>query len=467
MEPFRYHVYVCDQQKPEGAHGCATAKPAGSAAVIGALHGKLAAAGLSDEVQVTATGSQGLCDWGPNMVVYPDGVWYSAVTPADLDEIIASHFQQGRVVERLAKTDPAAMKQEILLHRGMYLAGMKAKDEAGALPDALAQTIRGFQESRVILTAVELDLFNAVGAGATPEQAAERMHTDPRATAMLMHALAAMQLLEKRDGFVAAKAASRRGVFYNTPTAARYFVAGSRDDWRCALLHTAHLWRRWSTLTDCVRTGAPAAHEEMADRGDDWTQPFIAAMDRNAAERAPHVVRAVGAANVHRMLDVGGGSGAYSIAFARASDTLHADLLDLDTVLPIAQLNIHNAGLAHRIRTCPGDLRHGPLGSGYDLVFISAICHMLNADENRDLLRRSHDALAPAGRVVIQDFILEPEKTAPKSATLFALNMLVGTKAGSTYSEPEYASWLTSAGFSDVKRIHLPGPSGLMFGSKT
>jgi len=97
---------------------------------------------------------------------------------------------------------------------------------------------------------------------------------------------------------------------------------------------------------------------------------------------------------------------------------------------------------------------------------VSAICHMLGPDENRDLLQRCFEALAPRGRVVIQDFILEPDKTAPKWAALFALNMLVATEAGNTYTEAEYATWLLEAGFQDVRRVRLPGPSGLMVGTR-
>jgi len=73
-----------------------------------------------------------------------------------------------------------------------------------------------------------------------------------------------------------------------------------------------------------------------------------------------------------------------------------------------------------------------------------------------------HDALTPRGQVVVQDFILEPSETAPRVAALFSLNMLIGTQAGSSYSEPEYTQWLQSAGFSDVRRVRLPGPTGLM-----
>ncbi len=91
---------------------------------------------------------------------------------------------------------------------------------------------------------------------------------------------------------------------------------------------------------------------------------------------------------------------------------------------------------------------------------------MLSPDENLDLLRRCRNALAPGGRVVIQDFILQADKTAPRFAALFALNMLVGTQGGSSYSEPEYAAWLGEAGFGDIRHVHLPGITGLMIGSR-
>jgi 2-polyprenyl-3-methyl-5-hydroxy-6-metoxy-1,4-benzoquinol methylase len=389
------------------------------------------------------------------MIVYPEGAWYSSVMPQDVPEIVRTHFQAGRVVERLANNDAAALKQEIWANRDRVLAARRAQEAAGAFPDELNRTLRGFQESRVLFTAIELDMFNAVGSGAMAEEVAARTGSDPRATEMLMNALVAMGMLTKQDT-----------IFRNTPLSARYFVAGSPEDARAATLHLAHLWRTWSTLTECLRAGTSVTRQEMAGRGEEWTRAFIAAMHRNARARAPLVVRAVGTEGVTRMLDVGGGSGAYSIAFAQAQKNLQVDLLDLAEVIPIAQGHIETAGLTKRIRTRPGDLRADEFGEGYDLLFVSAICHMLSAEENKDLVKRCFAALAFKGRVVIQDFILEPDKTAPKSAALFALNMLVGTQAGSTYSEAEYATWLIEAGFRDVHHVHLPGPSGLIVGTR-
>jgi predicted O-methyltransferase YrrM len=203
-------------------------------------------------------------------------------------------------------------------------------------------------------------------------------------------------------------------------------------------------------------------------RDDNWVVAFIAAMDRNAKERAGAVLKALakatGTGGIKRMLDLGGGSGAYSIAFARAIPGLESEILDLGEVVPLTQEHIRKAGLADRITTRVGDMLRDPLGKNYDLILISAICHMFSPEENRELLQRAYNALAPQGKVVVQDFILEPGKTAPRFAALFALNMLVGTRAGSSYSEPEYATWLQEAGFSDVRRVRLPGPAGLMIG---
>ena len=335
------------------------------------------------------------------------------------------------------------------------MAARRQREASGALPDDLQERIRAFQESRVILTALELDLFTALDGGLGATGAAARMKCDPRAAEMLLNVLAAMGLIEKQQG-----------IYRNSALTARYFCASSPDNARTALLHLAHLWSRWSTLTDCVRAGTSVSAGGTGSGEADWTEAFIAAMHRNAVERTPHVVRAVGADDVRRMLDVGGGSGAYSIAFAQANPALRAEILDLADVAPIAQRHIDKAGVGGRVTVRAGDLRSDPLGTGYDLVFVSAICHMLNEEENGGLLRRCHAAVAPGGRIVIQDFILEPEKTAPRWGALFALNMLVGTKGGSSYSEPEYAAWLSAAGFHDIHRVRLPGPAGLMIGTR-
>jgi (2Fe-2S) ferredoxin len=105
MEPFRFHVFVCDQEKPEGVPCCSAR---GSAKIIDALRQEILTRGLGDTVQITTCGSLGLCEHGPNMIVYPEGTSYSGLTPADVPEIVQSHFQNGNPAERL----PGPMSRE-------------------------------------------------------------------------------------------------------------------------------------------------------------------------------------------------------------------------------------------------------------------------------------------------------------------------------------------------------------------
>jgi SAM-dependent methyltransferase len=317
----------------------------------------------------------------------------------------------------------------------------------------LSTKMRAFQESRTLLTAVELNTFTAVGTGSTAAQVASRLGANVRSTETFLNALVALGALAKRDH-----------VYLNTPETARYLVEGSPDYARPALMHTVHMWRAWDTLTDAVRKGTAVRRPGIEEHDPKWTDAFISAMHRNAATAAAQLVRTVGAGGVRRLLDVGGGSGAYSIAFAQAGQDLHAVVLDLQSVVPIAQKHIEEAGLAGRVTTRVGDLRKDDFGEGYDLILLSAICHMLGPEENLDLFRRCRRALAPGGRLVIRDFILDADKTAPPSAALFALNMLVGTENGSTYNEKEYRDWLASAGFGSVDR---PGSAGdLLIGTR-
>ena len=450
MEPFRLHLFVCTQPKPEGVPSCPAS---GSFAVLDALDRETRARGINHDVQLTTSGCMGLCDEGPVMVVYPAGVWYRRVRPADVCEIVDTHLREGKLVDRLRWNDAPAMKAMAVEHGEKFRAAMAARDKAGTLPDRLDQMIRGYMPSRCILTAIELDVFTAVGDGANAEQVGTKIQANARAVGMLLNALAALGLLSKNGDD-----------YKNTPESARFFVQGSKDNHRNGLLHIASIWHRWSTLTDAVRTGTrvPTSREETPE----WTRDFIAGMQRNAKDRAPLVVKALGTTGVRRLLDLGGGSGAYSVAFAKAGPDVRCEILDVPEVLPLTTEYVSNAGVLAQVTLHAGDMLQDDLGSGFDLIMLNAICHMFSEEQNREIFRRAHKALAPNGRLVVQDFLLNSEKTGPQHAALFSLNMLVATDAGASYSEPEYTQWMKAAGFSDVCRINLPGPSSLIVGRR-
>jgi (2Fe-2S) ferredoxin/SAM-dependent methyltransferase len=449
MEPFRFHLFVCTQQKPEGVPACSTS---GSLANLDALKSELQSCGLGDEVQISVCGCMGLCEEGPIMVVYPEGVWYRHVQTADILAIVAQHLGGGEPVERLVWKDAPAMKAMAIEHEETFRAAMAAREKASVLPDHLYQLVRGFMPSRCLLTALELDIFTAVGEGANAGQVGRKIHADARAAAMLLNALTALELLSKCGD-----------EYKNTPASARFFVQDSKDNQRNGLLHTANIWHRWSTLTAAVQRGSRIPAER--DSTPEWTRNFIAGMQQVAQERAPLVVQALGTEGVCRILDLGGGSGAYSIAFAQASPKVQSEILDLPEVTELTAGYIQQSGIASRVRIRAGNMLTDNFGSGYDLILLNAICHMFSEAQNQELFRNARRALAPGGRLAVQDFILNSEKNGPLHAALFSLNMLVGTDGGASYSEPEYVAWMKAAGFAEVRRINLPGPSDLIVGS--
>jgi (2Fe-2S) ferredoxin len=338
LQPFKYHIVVCTQQKAENVTCCAAAN---GSSLVGTVYSELGAAGLSDDVIVSTCGCLGLCDSGPVMIVYPEGCWYVKLTPADVKEIVASHIAKGHPVSRLQRNDFGPMREEVLDHRQKYFAMVKGKDAAGVLPDDLFETIRAFMPSRAILTALELDVFTALGDGCEAGELAKRIASDPRATGLLLNALVSLGLLQKESG-----------VFRNTAQAERFLAEGSPDSARQAQLHTANMWKRWSRLTDCVRTGMPAS----LVRDGAGVGSFIAAMDHCARGRIRAITQALQLNGTRRMLDLGGGSGVYSIAFAKAAPELESVVVDLPEVTAIAQEHIAKAGLCDRIKTQPGDM---------------------------------------------------------------------------------------------------------------
>ena len=448
MEPFRFHLFVCTQQKPEGVPSCASK---GSAEVLAALEREIRARGLDNDVQLTTCGCMGLCDEGPVMVVYPEGAWYRRVQPSDAPEIVSQHLREGKPLDRLIWNDASAMKAMSIEHGEHFRQAMAAREKAGTLPDRLNEMIRGFMPSRCVLTALELDIFTAVGDGANAEQVGTRIHANARAAGILLGALVSLGLLAKTGD-----------EYKNTPETARFFVQGSKDNQRNGLLHSANIWHRWSTLTEVVRRGTHIPIDAASTP--EWTTNFIAGMQRNSKDRAPLVVKALGKTGVRRILDLGGGSGSYSIAFAKASPEAQCEILDLPEVVPLTTEYVSKAGVAEQVSIRAGDMLHDDFGSGYDIVMLNAICHMFSEEQNLDIFRRARKALAPNGRLVVQDFILNPDKTGLQHAALFSVNMLVGTDAGASYSEVEYASWMKAAGFTEVNRIKLPGPSDLIVG---
>ncbi|MDZ7302070.1 MAG: acetylserotonin O-methyltransferase [candidate division KSB1 bacterium] len=323
-------------------------------------------------------------------------------------------------------------------------------------PNTIRDIAYAFQRSRILLTAYELGLFTALGDDSkSSTEVATTLETDPRATDRLMNALCAIGLLEKKGD-----------KFSNTPAAAHFLVQG-KPEYMTGLMHTVHLWDRWSTLTSAVRQGKSVATRPVNERGEKWLTAFIAAMHDRARKQAPVVASILNLSGVSRLLDVGGGPGTYAMSFVRAKEGISATVFDLPTVVPLTRAYIEKEGLADKIQTVAGDYTVDDLGSGYDLVFLSAIIHSNAVEENRKLIRKCVQALNARGQLVVQDFIMDENRTSPATGAFFALNMLVGTECGDTYTESEVRRWMEEAGLSNITRKDTHLGTTLLIGKKS
>jgi len=322
-------------------------------------------------------------------------------------------------------------------------------------PRAYWEAGAAFQRSRAFLTAVELGLFAALGTHEkTSATVAAALGTDPRATDRLMNALAATGFIRKHGS-----------AFANRPEGRRFLVPGS-PEYLGGLMHQVHLWESWSTLTEAVRKGT-SVYEGAATRQEDWSEAFISAMHDRARRAAPGVVALVGVEGVRRVLDVGGGSGAYSACFAKAGPGIRATVFDLPDVLPITRRFLALEGAESLVDTVGGDYLEDPLPMGYDLVLLSAILHSLDAHGCSLLIGKCAGALNAGGRLVVQEFFMDEGRTGPPRAALFALNMLVGTERGDTYTAGEVRAWMEAAGLSGIERRETGPDTAILVGRKS
>jgi 3-hydroxy-5-methyl-1-naphthoate 3-O-methyltransferase len=174
------------------------------------------------------------------------------------------------------------------------------------------------------------------------------------------------------------------------------------------------------------------------------------------------------AGGFRRLLDVGGGSGAFDIVWCQRYPELAATVYDLDFVTDIAARNVKDAGLADRIGVWPGDFfADAGFPAGHDLHLFSMIMHDWDTERDRLLLRKSFEALEPGGAVVICELLVDDDKTGPAPAALMSLNMLIET-AGRNYTAAEYRDWLTDVGFVDpqVVAFEAPGANGIVTARK-
>ncbi len=300
---------------------------------------------------------------------------------------------------------------------------------------------RAFQTCMPLLAAVELGLPEVLR-GKTLEAgaAAQALDVDPRGIEILMDALAAQGILEKGEGG------------YRFPRGMEpLFGEDDGESVLPMLRHYAHMARTWVDLAGVVRRGGPDPDRVPFEKDEDRCRAFIGAMHVVGRRMASRMAAAMEPGRFRRFLDVGGGSGTYTIALLREAPGLRATLFDLPAVIPLARERLEREGLLDRVRLEPGDFHRDPLPGGHDMVLLSAIIHQNSREQNRRLYESCRKALEPGGVLIIRDIVMDESRTSPPEGALFAVNMLVHTEGGRTFTFSEIEEDLEAAGFREVR----------------
>ncbi|WP_447979589.1 methyltransferase [Candidatus Nitrospira bockiana] len=310
-----------------------------------------------------------------------------------------------------------------------------------------------YWETKILLTAVKLDLFSFLdGKELTAHELAGRLQADGERLEILMNALVAMRLLSKEQGR-----------FSNTRTASTHLVrSSSQYIGHLLLLHDAE-WENWGKLEQTIRTGRSPVTRHVFETDPELGGNVLSVLDRIGRQSSPELAKRLKLDGARTLLDLGGGAATNAIAFCRCYPQLHATVFDLPATLKTAERMVKEAGLESRIALMPGDFNRDPWGGPYDVVLMSDILHYQEGAANQTLVHKAWTHLTEGGRLLIKDRFLDETGTSPAWATAFAVHILVNTERGRCYKVSDALRWMESAGFSGVTEVE---PTAVVHGVK-
>ena len=221
----------------------------------------------------------------------------------------------------------------------------------------------------------------------------------------------------------------------------------------------------WLQLKEAVRTGRPAVAANHQGDGQQFFAEFVEGLFPLSYKAAQVLGEHLGipkAKSPVSVLDIGAGSGVWGIALAHQSPHVTIHAVDWPAVLKVTRKLARRHGVEDRLRTVAGDLLEADFGAGHQVATIGHILHSEGRDRSRQLLRKTFRALAPGGTIVISEFMPDDDRTGPPAPLIFAVNMLLHTEAGDTFTFAEMADWLREAGFANPRLLEAPAPSPLI-----
>jgi SAM-dependent methyltransferase len=316
-------------------------------------------------------------------------------------------------------------------------------------PDDLLRISGSYWQASALQAGVMLDVFTVLGDGTkTAGELAAELGCDARALDMLLTALTAMGLL------------ARSGHGYGqTESAKASLDARSPGYIGFAIRHHHRLVPAWAELPEAVRTGRPRRDRVHMAPDDGDREDFLMGMYNIALAIAPGLARTFPLPGRTRLLDLGGGPGTYAAYFCLANPGLTATIYDLASSRQFAQGVCRRLGVEDRVDFVEGDYLRDPVPGGFDVAWLSQIFHAESPEGCRTILGKAVGALKPGGLVCVHEFLLDDTMDGPEFASLFSLNMLLGTPHGQAYAVAQIREMFAQAGLTDIRLLDFRGPS--------
>ncbi len=315
----------------------------------------------------------------------------------------------------------------------------------------------GYWSGCALQAGVRLKVFNHLGgAGCRSQDVAGICGSDGRATGLLLDAFSAMGLLIKTGN-----------IYANTDFSAKFLVESSPAYLGYIILHHHHILDGWAQLDQAVTTGKKV--ERRGYGAEIERQSFLMGMFNIASGLAPQLASNLNLEGRKKLLDLGGGPGTYAIHFCLENPELNAVIYDRPTTEPFARKTVESYKLSERIDFIGGDFNEDAiLGGPYDVAWMSHILHSNSYEQCGVFIAKAAAALESGGLLIIHDFILNDNKDGPEFPALFALNMLVGTDNGRSYSRKEIVVLLEKCNFQNIehRKLQVTNDSSVITGVK-
>ena len=313
----------------------------------------------------------------------------------------------------------------------------------------------------IISAAVSNKVFDALQNGAkTVEQVSKQTGASVRGLRAIMDALVGLELLKK----------DRKGKYSLTPESEAFLISnkpGTVAGFFSSIL--PQLNSRWLRLSDAVRNGRPVVAVNEETEGTEFFSQLvenIIPMSYGGAQKLADHLKVSKTKDELRVLDLAAGSGIWGIALAEKSPRVRVAAVDWAGMIPTTKQITRKFGVSDRFEFIGGDLLEANFGNGYDIATLGHILHSEGEQRSRQLLKKTFGALKPGGTIAIAEWLVNDRRTEPTHSLMFAVQMLVNTERGDTFSFNEIKSWLEDAGFKKVRKLEAPGPSPLLLATK-